>query len=50
MGRSRSLGLKMIHSLTRQIRGQVEVRRGTGVEFRISFPLPATAGTEVKAP
>ena len=50
VGRSRSLGLKMIHSLTRQIRGQVEVRRGTGVEFRISFPLPATAGTEVKAP
>ena len=50
VGRSRSLGLKMIHSLTRQIGGQVEIRRGTGVEFRIRFPLPATAGTEVKAP
>ena len=50
VGRSRSLGLKMIHSLTRQIGGQVEVRRGIGVEFRIHFPRPTAAGTEVKAP
>ncbi len=39
---ARSLGLKMIRSLTRQIKGRLEVRQSDGAEFRIAFPVPLT--------
>lgn len=42
-GRGRSLGLKMIRSLTRQISGTLEIRRNNGTECRVVFPGPLLA-------
>ena len=35
----RSLGLRMVHDLTRQIRGTLEVRQNGGSTFALSFPV-----------
>ena len=49
-GQAQSLGLKMIHSLTRQIKGTLEVRQDCGAEFRVRFPAPAAPAPKLKAP
>jgi two-component sensor histidine kinase len=37
---SRTVGLYLVNGLVKnQLDGQIEVRRGTGTEFRIKFPL-----------
>ena len=36
---ARSLGLRMVHDLARQIRGTVEVRQDGGTTFALSFPV-----------
>jgi two-component sensor histidine kinase len=37
---SSSLGLRLVRMLTAQLQGRLEVRRGPGVEFRVTFPVP----------
>ncbi len=37
---SRSLGLKLVQILARQIRGSIEVGPGPGADFRLTFPIP----------
>jgi PAS domain S-box-containing protein len=37
---ARSLGFRMVHDLTRQIRGTLEVRQSGGTTFALSFPVP----------
>ena len=37
---SKSLGLRLVQMLTKQLRGTVETGSGPGTEFRISFTLP----------
>ena len=36
-----SLGLKLVHTLTRQLRGKIDVEGQGGAEFKIRFPLRA---------
>jgi two-component sensor histidine kinase len=36
---ARSLGLRMVHDLARQIRGTLEVRQNGGTTFALSFPV-----------
>ena len=36
---ARSLGLRMVHDLARQIRGTLEVRQNGGTLFALSFPV-----------
>lgn len=38
VGRPGSLGLQLVHTLARQLRGCVEVERGDGTTFHITFP------------
>ena len=47
MGQARSLGMKMVRSLTRQINGGIEIDRAQGTAFHIRFPAPATVTTAV---
>jgi len=37
--RATSLGLRLVSLLTRQLRGQLVLERGTGTTFKITFPL-----------
>jgi PAS domain S-box-containing protein len=46
-GLNRSMGLKMIRSLTRQIGGTLDVHRESGAGFRIRFPAPPSARLRV---
>jgi PAS domain S-box-containing protein len=45
-GRARSLGLRLVHSLARQLRAQVALENGTGTTVRLTFPLPGPGREE----
>ncbi len=45
--RGRSLGLKMIRSLTRQLDGSMTIRREQGVEVSLSFPFVGNQANQV---
>ena len=40
---SRSLGLRLVQMLAGQLRATVELNRGAGTEFEITFSLPEAA-------
>ncbi len=39
--KTKSLGLKLVHTLSRQLRGQIEITSQSGTAFKISFPFHA---------
>lgn len=39
---SQSLGMKLVYMITRQMKGKVELRSGTGSRIRITIPMPET--------
>jgi two-component sensor histidine kinase len=49
MDSTESLGLLLVNSLVRQLRGSLEVSTSAGTEFRIAFSLPDFKGAESPA-
>ena len=43
--RRRSLGLQLVHDLTRQLHGTIAVQRGGGTRFAIAFDADGAADT-----
>ena len=42
--RTESLGMKLIYGLTQQLNGNVELKRGDGTTFVVTFPRMQKAG------
>jgi two-component sensor histidine kinase len=49
MDNTESLGLLLVNSLVRQLRGTLELSTAAGTEFKIAFRLPASRGGERSA-
>src|SRR5436190_10281492 len=46
---ARSLGLRMVHDLARQIRGTLEVRENGGTTFALTFPRSEEHTSELQS-
>jgi two-component sensor histidine kinase len=46
MDNTESLGLLLVNSLVRQLKGNLEVSSTAGTEFKIAFHLPDFVGAE----
>ena len=47
---TQSLGMRLVNTLTKQLRGQIEMTRSPGTSFCISFPWKSSTDTEAPSP